>query len=61
MIVDQITDETNFKFELSFGEAKIIVAALGKLPMEAVEPLVNKLRVQVDAQVAAASKDEPQE
>lgn len=50
--MNDIKDETELKFDMTFGDAKVIVAALGKLPMEAVEPLVNKLRAQVEKQLA---------
>jgi len=50
--MSDIKDETELKFDMTFGDAKVIVAALGKLPMEAVEPLVNKLRMQVEKQLA---------
>ena len=49
--MSDIPDTTEFKFNLTLGDAKIIVAALGKLPMESVEPTVNKMRQQVDAQM----------
>lgn len=49
----EIKDDEMFVFELPFGAAKIIVAALGKLPMETVEPLVMNLRSQVDKQISA--------
>ena len=48
----EIKDEEQFVFNITFAAAKLIVAALGKLPMEAVEPLVNDLRQQVEKQVA---------
>lgn len=56
-----IEDTTMFNFALSFGDAKIIVAALGKLPMESVEPLVNSLRRQVEAQMAEKTAQNPSE
>lgn len=48
----EIKDDEQFVFDLSFAAAKLIVAALGKLPMETVEPLVADLRKQVEKQIA---------
>lgn len=48
----EIQDNEMFTFNVSFAAAKLIVAALGKLPMETVEPLVADLRKQVEKQIA---------
>lgn len=48
----EIKDDEMFTFNVSFAAAKLIVAALGKLPMETVEPLVADLRKQVEKQIA---------
>lgn len=57
----EIRDDEKFTFNVTFAAAKMIVAALGKLPMEIVEPLVADLRGQVEQQIAEkqARTDKP--
>lgn len=47
------------KFELTPQEVDLIGAALGKFPMEQVEPLVTKLREQFKAELEKAKDAEP--
>lgn len=42
--------EQTFFFELSLNEANIILAGLGKLPFETVEPVIRKIRSQAQNQ-----------
>lgn len=57
----EIQDTEILTFNISFAAAKLIVAALGKLPMETVEPLVADLRGQVEKHLAEkqARTDKP--
>lgn len=55
----EIQDTEMFTLNIPFAAAKLIVAALGKLPMETVEPLVNDLRQQVEKQISEKQAETP--
>lgn len=50
-------EERIFNFELTEAEANIIMAALGKLPYEIVNPLITKMRGQYAAIIDSEIKE----
>jgi len=48
--------DLELNLNLTLAEIKFVVAALGKAPLEQVEGLVNKIRLQAQAGIAAAQQ-----